>query len=182
MKKENLKLRQIDDEQIFENIPSNEALLMASSGGYSGSGSGSGSVSKEYSNSCSLMGSASFGGVTWDISGTAFCVALVKNGYIERIVSVNYSIALNGGVSYSSDKKGNHIVSSGNSIVIGRTGCGETYSEKVKLVITKRTFDKKTQAQIDSSTEEEERTVTASVDTHFNIITKELSVSGNVSA
>lgn len=180
MKKGNLKTRMIDDEQVFGNISDYAAGLTTGSGGCGGSGSGSGSGSKEYGNSCSLMGSTSFEGVTWDITGTAFCIATVENGYVKN-VSVNYSIVLNGGVSYSSDNNENPIVSFGNRIVIGRTGCGASYSETVKLVITKRTFDKETQAQIDSSTEEEERTLSASVETRFNIITKELSVSGNVS-
>ena len=181
MKKEKLKVRLIDDEQVFGNISDYAAGLTTGSGGCGGCGCGSGSESKEYGNSCSLMGSTSFEGVTWDITGTAFCVVSVKNGYIEKIISVNYSIALNGGIGYSSDKDGNPIVCSGNKIVIGRTGCGESYSETVKLVVTKRTYDKETQKLIESNAEEEERTVTATVDASFNLVTKELSVTGSVS-
>ena len=158
MKKEKLKVRLIDDEQVFGNISDYAAGLTTGSGGCGGSGSGSGS--KEYGNSCSLMGSTSFEGVTWDITGSAFCIAIVENGYI---------------------KDGNPIVCSGNKIVIGRTGCGESYSETVKLVVTKRTYDKETQKLIESNAEEEERTVTATVDASFNLVTKELSVTGSVS-
>ena len=178
MKKEKLKVRLIDDEQVFGNISDYAAGLTTGSGGCGGSGSGSGS--KEYGNSCSLMGSTSFEGVTWDITGSAFCIAIVENGYIKD-VSANYSIALNGGIVYSSDKDGNPIVCAGNKIVIGRTGCGESYSETVKLVVTKRTYDKETQKLIESNAEEEERTVTATVDASFNLVTKELSVTGSVS-
>lgn len=72
MEKKNLKVRLINDDQIFENLPANEAGIMTSSGcgeDGGGCGCGSGGYRLNFSRNTSVHGPINLGSYSWEASG-----------------------------------------------------------------------------------------------------------------
>ena len=124
MKKEDLKLRLIKDEQVFDNIQMEQAGLMGS-GGCGGCGCG-GSVNATLR--ASIRGTASLGGYSWNYTGEVDLYTIINtipaSGSDVRysiITSVAATIQLAGTSSCYTDSEGKKTYTGGNSVTATMT-------------------------------------------------------------
>ena len=110
MKQTNLKARLIDDEQVFENLPGNEAGIMTSSGEGGCDGCGGCGGTANQSLSTSIHSSVGLNSYNWEASGNVNVYASVELIYASgedkdyrMTASAACSISLQGHQSSSSN-------------------------------------------------------------------------------